>query len=1192
MKQFILFTMANLLAMVLFSQKPVLHVASTPERVFKAEFIANTPYFYTLQQNSLKIWNIYNGVELEKLDIVGVKGAAVSKDGSQIAVLGQKTISLYSLKDGRLREFGNDSTYVAIKFSKDKDLLAFNNRKVERWTTSGQMDKSIEVNIQQQGWWNKKKIFSYLDLLSDGKTLVLEQSMFLDSPFRIYIWNYVSNNFDEYGRNVKGADGYGGSFDVSKDEKYLAYFGELVFKVIDLNNRKEVLSVITSSQPTTIKISDDSKRILVNDKSGKIIIWDILTGKQLSSHVLFGGTLLYYHNIVSDSINNYLAWGPGPVLAENVLGSYGFIGVQNFSGFGGKFKTQRDRKSLFISRHGKGTFSWDIESCRSQVAWKEGDKRDSIWYKPMEGVLKVERKQSSIYDLNTSSKYFLKNGFKIIITTKPRRFNEPLKKLEIIDQRNQLLATDSIESWHLLEDGTKLLFTKPFSERIEVLDIAKNQVIKKYKSKQGVYPCILSDDKKFIQAGNQFLDFMTWEKLPVPNGYKIGYSSFLEDGKSVIFQPNDNSLNFIDIRTGHEYKKLRGKLGKIESFEYLNDSIFITAFDDGFRFWNLKSEKELANLMVLDSVNWVVTTPEGLFDATPGAMNEVGGMARMYYVVTDTADRNELYKVININQLKQRYYQPGLLSILLGFKKEPLREVPALGKIEFPSSVKLSLENDNLSIELANKGGGIGKVSVFVEGSEILEDARQSAQKGEQDHQKLTIDLRQYKSKFSADQLNAIKVVAWNNQEWLSSEPAYIGYKPIPSQSKGAAIEVEAAPKKEVSFYAVVVGTSDYSGDRIDLKFASKDAQDFYSAMKNSSEQLFPKGKANLQLLTTDLPGTSPQYPSKKNIVNALKALAKTEPQDAMVLYFSGHGVNYGGQDGDFYYLTHQCTGADAGYLKDQAARENFTISSKELTKLLNDIPARKKVLILDACASGKAAEVMVSTSRDVPASQVRSLDRLSERTGFYVLSGSAADAVSYETSIYGQGLLTYSLLKAIRGASLRVDGGEEYVDVQKLLQYAVDEVPNLAKGIGGIQQPLFRSPDSQRSYDIGKVTKEVKDQIKLAEPKPIFVASNFQDENSYEDVVLKFSEAVNSQLREITARGRQAEIVFTEGKDYPNAYRLSGRYKQEGGKLQVTYIIYKGEKKIGGPFTATGDPKNLSAMVAGLMDEVKGKIR
>ena len=79
---------------------------------------------------------------------------------------------------------------------------------------------------------------------------------------------------------------------------------------------------------------------------------------------------------------------------------------------------------------------------------------------------------------------------------------------------------------------------------------------------------------------------------------------------------------------------------------------------------------------------------------------------------------------------------------------------------------------------------------------------------------------------------------------------------------------------------------------------------------------------------------------------------------------------------------------------------------------------------------------------------------------------GSAADAVSYEASRYGQGLLTYSLLQGMKGAALKED---QYVDVSKLFEYAADEVPRLAQNVGGIQRPSC-CPSDQRQRPRGKL--------------------------------------------------------------------------------------------------------------------------
>src|SRR5262249_4330714 len=121
---------------------------------------------------------------------------------------------------------------------------------------------------------------------------------------------------------------------------------------------------------------------------------------------------------------------------------------------------------------------------------------------------------------------------------------------------------------------------------------------------------------------------------------------------------------------------------------------------------------------------------------------------------------------------------------------------------------------------------------------------------------------------------------------------------------------------------------------------------------------------------------------------------------------------------------------------------------------------------------------------RELSGDQVRALDRLKDRTGFHVLMGCASDRVSYEASRYSQGLLTYSLLQGMAGARLR-EG--EYVDVSGLFQYAADEVPNLARGMGGGQKPLVRAPRVP-SFDIGRLIESDRRALPLARPKPLIL--------------------------------------------------------------------------------------------------------
>jgi hypothetical protein len=296
-----------------------------------------------------------------------------------------------------------------------------------------------------------------------------------------------------------------------------------------------------------------------------------------------------------------------------------------------------------------------------------------------------------------------------------------------------------------------------------------------------------------------------------------------------------------------------------------------------------------------------------------------------------------------------------------------------------------------------------------------------------------------------------------------------------------------------------------------------------------------------------------------------------------LLVYFSGHGVAYGNSENEqFYYLT---KGFSSQNLSDPEIRNKYAISSEEMTHWITSSASQKQIMILDACSSGQIVEDLL-TERDIPSSQVRALDRMKDRTGMFVLAGSAADKVSYEASQFGQGLLTYSLLLGMDGAALK-DG--QSVDVMNLFQFARDQVPEFAKDIGGIQTPFLVTPTNAASFDIGLITEDVK--IPIKQVKPLFVKSNFQDEERFKDV-LRLSSAVDQHLINATSGPNSKGIVFINADQFKNAYSINGRYKVVENQITADVNIYKGDDKIG-EFQSSGTKNEMDQLVEQILDGV-----
>src|SRR5262249_1272904 len=140
------------------------------------------------------------------------------------------------------------------------------------------------------------------------------------------------------------------------------------------------------------------------------------------------------------------------------------------------------------------------------------------------------------------------------------------------------------------------------------------------------------------------------------------------------------------------------------------------------------------------------------------------------------------------------------------------------------------------------------------------------------------------------------------------------------------------------ALYAVIVGVSKYRGDKLDLRYAAKDAEDFAAALKLGAERLFRPERVHVTLLTAAPAEARPTRAAPDRALGALKA---TKPGDLVVVYLAGHGVTQGGAESDWHYLTADAQSAD---LTDPTVRKQVSLSSAELTELLKAAPAQKQV--------------------------------------------------------------------------------------------------------------------------------------------------------------------------------------------------------------------------------------------------------
>ena len=602
------------------------------------------------------------------------------------------------------------------------------------------------------------------------------------------------------------------------------------------------------------------------------------------------------------------------------------------------------------------------------------------------------------------------------------------------------------------------------------------------------------------------------------------------DGRWLLTGSKDRTARLWDTATGKEVRRFAGHSQKVNSVAFSPDGrLALTGSEDGtVGLWDTATGKERCSLVGFYDGDWAVVDPEGRFDASNG-----GDVEGLHWVVGNEA--------IALRQLKERYYDPGLLAKYMGFNKEPLRKVSAFREVKLFPEVAVAERKPGekkLTLTLTNRGGGIGRVQVLVNGKELLADARGAKPNVHAKKANLTVDLSSVQ--LIPGKPNKVEIVAWNAEGYLSSR-GFVRHLPGPSEA--------AEP---MQLHAIVAGVGAYGNSALNLRFAAKDAEDFATALQLGGKRLFGADKVHLTLLTTsDHPRAI--KPTKANLAKAFADLKKVKPGDVLVIYLAGHGVALQ-QGNDLYcYLTADARSLDLAALADPAVRAATTVSSEELTQWIKAIPALKQVMVLDTCAAGAAA-VKLTEKRDVSGDQVRAIERLKDRTGFHVLMGCSADRVSYEASQYAQGLLTYSLLEGMRGTALR-EG--EYVDVSKLFQYAADRVPELARNIGGVQRPLVAAPRGT-SFDVGRMGMAERAKVPLALVKPVVLRPALLNGDEADDN-LKLTSLLRQRLSNASqpaGRGKGPAIVYVSEDDFPGAVRPTGIYTVDGDKVSVRLIL------------------------------------
>ena len=351
--------------------------------------------------------------------------------------------------------------------------------------------------------------------------------------------------------------------------------------------------------------------------------------------------------------------------------------------------------------------------------------------------------------------------------------------------------------------------------------------------------------------------------------------AFSPDGKMLASGSEDRTVRLWDVASGEELHTFTGHSDSVWSIAFSPNGKMLASGsnDKTIKLWDVASGSNLLTLITIDETDWVVIDSEGRFDASPNAQR------LMHWRVGNN--------IIELEQLKERYYEPGLLQKIFGFNKEPLRIVEAFNSV---NSVKLppkvtwttpAADSTKMIINLTNRGGGIGEVQILVNGKEAIADARPKRFSPNRQQATLTVDIKD--SAFIPGKENRLEVIAWNYD--AESKKGYV------SSPRGPYVSWTPQGKtnnETPELYAIIGGISDYAGNQIDLRYAAKDAEEFANALELGATNLLGKERVHIKLLATGSTDTHAIAPTKENFRKAFEEFRKAKPTDILLIYLSG----------------------------------------------------------------------------------------------------------------------------------------------------------------------------------------------------------------------------------------------------------------------------------------------------------------
>jgi WD40 repeat protein len=996
-----------------------------------------------------------------------VRSVAFSPDGTLFASgSNDNTIKLWDVASRReLRTLTGHTDHVLdVRFSADGLLLASlgYDKSVRVWdVVSGQPLMTINATNGS---------FAAFCLTPDGKSVITANHTF-DSgggDNLIRFWNVASGKEE---RTLDAGEGIA-AIAISRDARVLVMGGVSgAIKLWDLaaNKERATLSGHTD-EVTSVDISPDGNLAASGSKDSTARLWDLAGGKALRS--------IKHRDIV-----NAVAFSPdGKSLATggwdhtvhfwDVSRGTEIRYVKGHMEMVWGIAFTPDGKTLASSSSDKSIKLWDVTSGKEldtfagHVNFVEGlalsnkgrtlvshDALDSIrvWDlatgKDMRRI--APRGTEHVFERMTASDAAFIGGAQGGLITLYDANGVPVKQLKDHDSDLEVLAVSpdqkllasadgaAVKIWNLatgallttlgahprslsFSPDARFLACGTINTEVKVFDLASGrEVFSKVDPDETGWIRVLAfspDGTTIAAVGGtgkvRILDAATGAPLRAFGEKTSPALAFSADGKQIWSGGEDGTITQWNVADGAQIRTLDGHSGTITSLVLRggkNRTLISSSRDSSVKIWDAQNGAALATLVAFDQSDWLVVTPDGLFDGTAAAYAQI--LWRFSARLRDVAPVEAFFG---------DFFYPNLLSDLMSGKR-PRASQSIAEKDRRSSVVHLQLagpatgRNVDVAVRISESPAGAQDVRLFRNGSLVkVWHGDVLAGKGDA-FLKTSLPIVAGENRLTA--------YAFNRDNVKSADSSLLVQGAASLQRKGTA-------------YVLAVGVNSYANKDFDLKYAVADAGSFGTEWKTQQDRLGSFAKTEVTTLVDD-------QATKPNILKALGDLAaKVAPEDAVVIYFAGHGT---AQSSRFYLIPHDLGYAGGRDAIDDAGLKTIldhSVSDIELEAAIEKIDAGQLLMVIDACNSGQALE---SEEKRRGPMNSKGLAQLAYEKGMYILTAAQSYQAAQEASKFGHGFLTYALIEeGIVQSKADIEPKDGSVLVREWFDFATQRVPQM----------------------------------------------------------------------------------------------------------------------------------------------------